>query len=109
MSDKPSETTHEMDTIPTTYHCKPQNVDYEALPTLDKSEAFHYEMPDITNQCEVAIPSSNSDTIKDSVVDEPPSDNEQIYKDPGHKKEKIYEWFEKKKFRKLESDDIKYI
>jgi len=42
-------------------------------------------------------------------VDELPTDNEQIYKDSGHKKEKIYEWFEKKKFRKLESDDIKYI
>ena len=33
--------------------------------------------------------------------------NEQIYEDPGVNKEKIYEWFEKKKYRKLRSSDIK--
>ena len=33
--------------------------------------------------------------------------NEQIYQDPGINKEKIYEWFEKKKYRKLRSSDIK--
>ena len=33
--------------------------------------------------------------------------NEAIYEDPGVQKEKIYEWFDKKKFRKLQSTDIK--
>ena len=33
--------------------------------------------------------------------------NEQLYQDPGVNKEKIYEWFEKKKYRKLRSSDIK--
>ena len=33
--------------------------------------------------------------------------NESLYQDPGVKKEKIYEWFEKKKYRKLRSSDIK--
>ena len=34
---------------------------------------------------------------------------ELLYQDPGVKKEKIYEWFEKKKYRKLSSADIKYV
>ena len=33
--------------------------------------------------------------------------NESIYEDPGVQKEKIYEWFDKKKFRKLELTEIK--
>ena len=109
MNDEASETMPEMNTIHTTYHRKHQHGDYEALPMLDNCEASQYEMSDITDQCEVAIPSNNRDSTKDSIVDELPTDDEQIYKDPGHKKEKIYEWFEKKKFRKLESDDIRYI
>ena len=44
-----------------------------------------------------------------STMSEALADNEEIYEDPGHKKEKIYAWFEKKKLRKLESDDIKYV
>ena len=36
-------------------------------------------------------------------------DDEQIYEDPGHKEEKIYVWFEKKKFRKLENSSIKCV
>ena len=36
------------------------------------------------------------------------SGNEQIYEDPGHKKEVIYSWFEKKKkFRKIRQEDIR--
>ena len=33
--------------------------------------------------------------------------NESIYEDPGVQKEKIYEWIDKKKFRKLERAEIK--
>ena len=32
---------------------------------------------------------------------------ESLYEDPGINKQKIYEWFEKKKYRKLKSNDIK--
>jgi len=31
---------------------------------------------------------------------------EPIYQDPGVQKEKIYEWFEKKKYRKLKQSDL---
>ena len=37
------------------------------------------------------------------------SSNEQIYQDPGHKKEIIYSWFEKKKFRKIRQKDIRLV
>ena len=37
------------------------------------------------------------------------SSNEQIYQDPGHKKEIIYSWFEKKKFRKIRQEDIRLL
>ena len=36
------------------------------------------------------------------------SKNDQIYEDPGHKKEAIYSWFEKKKFRKIRKEDVRY-
>ena len=36
------------------------------------------------------------------------SKNDQVYEDPGHKKEIIYSWFEKKKFRKIRKEDIRY-
>ena len=32
--------------------------------------------------------------------------NETIYEDPGVQKEKIYEWLDKKKFRKLKRTEI---
>ena len=32
-----------------------------------------------------------------------------IYQDPGMQKEKIYEWFEKKKYRKLKQSDLQYV
>ena len=36
------------------------------------------------------------------------SKNDQVYEDPGHKKEVIYSWFEKKKFWKIQKEDIRY-
>ena len=58
---------------------------------------------------EVVVPSTNEDNAEYSTVGEPLPPNEQIYEDPGHKKEKIYAWFEKKKFRILDRNDIKYV
>ena len=97
-----------MDPISTIYknHCKASSDDYKALPMLNTWETSHYEMSDIADQYEVA--NSWQSTIRDNTEhSEVLSDNEQIYEDPGHSKEKIYAWFEKKKFRKLECADIK--
>ena len=93
-----------MDPISTIYknHHKVSSDDYEALPSI-----HDYEMSDIADHYEVATPSTLRDSIEHSAMEEVLPDNEQIYEDPGHKKEKIYEWFEKKKFRKFESDDVK--
>ena len=52
---------------------------------------------------EVVVPSTNEDNVGYSTV------GVQIYEDPGHNKEKIYAWFEKKKFRILDRNDIKYV
>ena len=82
-------------------HPKASSGDYEYAPRLDTS---HYEME---CQYEVAIPS----TIRNNNPEyaEPLPFKEPIYEDPGHEKEKIYAWFEKKKFRKLERNNITYV
>ena len=59
-------------------------------------------------QYEVAGPSIFSDSMVYNTVGEALADNEEIYEDPGHKEEKIYAWFESKKFRKIDIDDIEY-
>ena len=74
--------------------------DYEYVPRLDTS---HYEM---TCQYEEAIPSTIRSNLEYA---EPLPFNEPIYEDPGHEKEKIYAWFEKKKFRKIERNNIMYV
>ena len=51
-----------------------------------------------------AVQSSGENEITPNPYEVP---NEPIYEDPGVHKEKIYEWFEKKKYRKFKSDDIR--
>ena len=50
---------------------------------------------------------SFGDSMEYSVLSEVFPDDEQIYEDPGYKKEKIYAWFEKKKFRKIDKNHIR--
>ena len=78
--------------------------DYEALPDLSM-----YERPPdyfISDEPSQYVVGTNSVTI-DSTVGKVLSDDEQVYKDPGHNKERIYSWFEEKKFLKLKRSDIK--
>ena len=37
------------------------------------------------------------------------NDEEEIYSDPGHSKEDIYACFEKKKFRMIKRNDVRYV
>ena len=69
----------------------------------------HYEMSDRPYQYEEAIPSTIRDNMEYSTVGEVLSDDELMYEDPGHKKEKIYAWFEKKKFRKIEGKSVRSV
>ena len=90
-------------------HPKALSNDYEALPTLSEYETPKPQMSDTPYQYEVA-----SNTLRDSIreeskVSEALPDDEQIYEDPGHNKEKIYSCFENKKFRKIKRSDIKYV
>ena len=79
-------------------YSKASRGDYEACPPinqLDYQTSYQYE-------------EASTSALTDSmVVAELPGD-EEIYEDPGQKEEKIYVWFEKKKFRKLESSSVKY-
>ena len=43
------------------------------------------------------------------MVDEELHDDEEIFEDPGHEEEKIFLWFEEKKFRKFKINSIKYV
>ena len=90
---------HYMNTT-TKDHPKGASGDYEHVPTLDTS---HYEM---ACQNEEAFPPTNRDNQEYA---EPLPFNEPLYEDPGHKEEKIYAWFEKRKFRKLKRKDITYV
>ena len=82
--------------------------DYESLPVL-KNLVHNYEIVEAPYQIlqdpkEIPTPTyENNLAVSDRV-----SNNEQIYEDPGHKKEVIYSWFEKKKFRKIKKEDIRY-
>ena len=80
-------------------YSKASSGDYEVCPAINQlnhQTLYHYEEP---ATC----------AFTDSMVAEELPDDEQIYEDPGHNKEKIYIWFEKKKFRKLENSSIKYV
>ena len=98
-----------MDPISTTckIHPKTSRNDYMTLPLLNAIETPHCQMSDTPYYYETAVPSTYKDHTEYSTLSEILPDNEQLYEDPGYKKEKIYEWFEKKKFQKFETNDIK--
>ena len=83
---------------------KASSGDYMAIHKYDTPQQSHVPL-----YYEVVVPSTNGDNAEYSTVGEPLPPNEQLYEDPGHKKEKIYAWFEKKKFRILDRNDIKYV
>ena len=102
-SDKHNEATPGVNSISTIakHHSKMSNSDYESPPAMNTYETPGYEMSD--ESCQI------NNSMEDNVVSEALPDEEQIYEDPGHSEEKIYIWFEEKKFRKLRESDIKYV
>jgi len=91
-------------------HSNTSNDDYEALLPLNTYDTPSCQVSDTPYQNEiVADTSAFKDSIKESTVGEALSDDEQIYKDPGHKKEKIYAWFEEKRFRKIKGNNIRCV
>ena len=102
-SDKHNEATPGVNSISTIvkHHSKVSNNDYESPPAMNTYETPGCGMSD--ESCQI------KNSMEDNVVGEALPDDEQIYEDPGHNKEKIYVWFEEKKFRKLQESDIKYV
>ena len=92
--------------------------DYEAPPKLDE-----YEQPHLSNlyddvkyePVECLLPtskSSGSSMMQSSTLplnEATPPKDEQIYEDPGHIKEEIYEWFKQRNICKLDKNSIRYV
>ena len=102
---------HYMDPTSTTLkvHSKASSDDYEALPSINEYETPHFQLSNTPYYYQVAAPSSSADDTEYSALDKALPIDEQIYEDPGHKEDKIYAWFETKKFRKIRGKDIKYV
>ena len=80
-------------------YSKASSGDYEVCPAINQLElqtSYRYEV-------------ASTSAFTDNMVAEALADDEQIYEDPGHKEEKIYVLFEKKKFQNLESSSVKYV
>ena len=88
------------------------NNDYEAPPTLNNYDEPYLSdsYDDIQSDHPIPIKDSiGSNTMQSStlpVYDTPPED-EQIYEDPGHIKEKIYEWFKQRNICRHGESSIK--
>ena len=99
--DKPNEA------VPYTYPTVTTVKDYS------KASSGDYEVCPAINQLDHQIPyqyeEASTSAFTDSMVAEELADDELIYEDPGHKEEKIYVWFEKKKFQKLKIRSIKCV
>ena len=84
--------------------------DYEVIPNLELYEQPHSGIFDDARYAAVPIPSYETNFVS-SVTLRPGEglpEDEELYVDPGHVKEKIYEWFEQRKIRKLHKNDVRY-
>ena len=90
-----------------------RNNDYEAPPNLDDNYVKPYPgnlFDDV--QYEVAdypLPIGNIMQSNTLPVGEALSEDEQIYEDPGHIKEDIYQWFKQRNICKLVKSSIRYV
>ena len=90
------------------HHSKLASKDYESFPKFGVKQNLVREYETIEAPYQVLedpkqIVYENSMKANDVL-----SKNDQVYEDPGHKKEVIYSWFEKKKFRKIRKENIRY-
>jgi len=98
------------DVFQTEYGNVKDHTDYEAVPQYDLPEDINQHLlgkPEYTyldDPLSLAsfaepydLPLSSSSSLESQIV----------YQDPGHDKTVIYEWFDKMKFRKIHSNDIK--
>ena len=95
--------------------------DYDYIEDEDDSKAStiasvynihsHYSTPGISiynipQGCTLNFINQTNGTVENQTPTPYEIPNETIYEDPGIQKEKIYEWFDKKKFRKLNRTEI---
>jgi len=87
---------------------KTSSNDYEALPVPSTYEKPDYLAPR-ASLYEIDSGSLFRNSMEYSTEEETFPDDEQIYEDPGYSKEGIYSWFEEKKFRKINRNNIQYV
>ena len=88
------------------------NSDYEAPPKLDDYEQLH--PINISDNVQYDYPLSISNSVGSmqssiSPVGQALSEDEQIYEDPGHIKEEIYQWFKQRNICKLNKSSVRYV
>ena len=89
---------------------KTKSKDYESLPTLFVKQNLVQTYATIEAPYQMLEdPKEIPTAVYENTVSNALSSNDQIYEDPGHNKEVIYSWFEKKKFRKIRKEDIRYV
>ena len=87
------------------------NIDYEDIPKLDNFKQPHlsgscgnvqysYLLPIINDQ---STPAQNGTMSLDQTLPE----DEQIYEDPGHIKEEIYQWFKQRNICMLDKSSVR--
>ena len=87
---------------------KAVNDDYEVMPQLDNYEQpllfndTHYEVADYPLSTESTILESSTLPAGEAL----PQD-EEIYEDPGHVKEEIYEWFKQRNICNLNKNSVR--
>ena len=86
------------------------NDDYEVIPMLDNYEQPHlfddvrYEVPDYPSPASTGNIILESNTLP---AGEALPQDEEIYEDPGHIKEEIYEWFKQRNICKLDKSSVR--
>ena len=89
------------------------NIDYQAIPKLD-----NINQPRLSDSCSdvkysYLLPINNSQSTPTQngtmSLDQTLSEDEQIYEDPGHIKEEIYQWFKQRSIRMLDKSSVRYV
>ena len=92
--------------------------DYEAPPKFDEFEQPHlsdlyddvkYETVECLLPASKSIGSSTMQNNTVSLNEATLPEDEQIYEDPGHIKEEIYEWFKQRNICKLDKNSVRYV
>ena len=88
---------------------KASSDDYEAILPINEYETPHFQLSKTPYYYQISASSISANNTGYSTSRPTLPLDEQIYEDPGHEEGKIYAWFEEKKFRKINRNNIQYV